>query len=296
MSKTWLIIQANLTFGPYGDTNCEFLRECYSLQNAIQRNGNIADIWGLRHKNYLNKPNFNNYDYIFMEEQYEFDWIPWEDIGNSKAIKLQLCGDIHVHKSYYNWTNLFDIILHPYKEALYEGKKLFPNKKHIWFPSAADDRYYFIKNDVKKIYDIIWMGSPTRKYVQELKKDVGLIQMLKSGQEYINTLHSTKIMLNSRSEKDINYKMFEGSLVGICCITDYDELYEELGFIDDINCYFYRDYEECLYKIKKALSNNNWKRIGISGSELAKNHSYYERIKRLKRILNNEIEGINYAT
>lgn len=297
MKEKWLVIQSNLIYGPYGNTNCEFLRECYSLQNALERNGYEADIWGLRHKNYQEKPNFNDYDYIFMEEQYEFNWIPWEEIGNSRATKLILCADIHVHQEYYNFIPYFDIIMFPYKESLFEAQVKYPDKKCIWFPSAADDRYYFWKGNTDarfKKYDVIWLGSPTRKYVEELKKDVGLVQMLKSGEEYIETIASTKVMLNTRSKKDINYKVFEGSMLGICCVTDYDELYEELGYIDDVNCYFYKDYDECLYKIKKALTNLNWLRVGGEVLYHGKKQSYFERIKRLKRILNNEIEGINY--
>jgi spore maturation protein CgeB len=228
-----------------------------------------------------------------MEEQYEFNWIPFEEIGNSKAIKLQLLGDIHVHKTFYKWSNLFDILLHPYIEALNEGKKLFPNKKHIWYPSAMDGRYYYFKN-LPKIYEVVWLGSHTRKYVQQLKQDVGLVQMLKGGKEYINTLASAKISLNSRGEKDINYKVFEAIGVGTCSVTDYDPLYEELGFIDGVNCYFYKNYNECVEKIKLALTNNNWYHIGANGYNISRNHTYEARIKRLKNILDKNLEGIKF--
>lgn len=291
--KKWLVIQSNKKIGPYGDKDCEFLRECFSLQYAIQQNGDIADIWGLRHDGYENKPDFNSYDYIYMEEQYEFDWIPWDEIGKSNAVKMQLCGDIHIHKTYYEWAHLFDIIMHPYKEALEDGQRLFPTKKNIWFPSAMDGRYY-TKKDLPRTFNAIWLGTKTRKYVEQLMVDVGLVVGLRAGWDYINTLASSKVALNSRGYKDINYKNFEITGVGTCLVGDYDDSLVELGFIDGVNCYMFHNYDECVYKIREALSNDNWIRIGEKGYKLSREHTYENRIKRLKEILDGKKEGVDY--
>lgn len=290
----WLVIQSNKQYGPYGDEDCEFLRECFSIQYALQQNGYDADIWGLRHENFNSTPNFNKYDYIFMEEQYEFDWIPWNEIANSKATKLQLVGDIHVHRTYLQWTDLFDIICHPIKDRINGFINQFPTKKHIWYPSAMDGRYYY-KRDLPKKYNVVWMGSKTRKYVQDLKKDIGLIQMLRAGQSYIDTLASSKVALNSRSADDLNYKNYEINGVGTAVICDYDSAYEELGYKHNINCLFFKNYEECLENIRYALSDNNWVRLGEEGYKESRNHTYEKRFERVKKILEGKIEGIDYA-
>lgn len=292
--EKWLIIQANVTYGPYGNDNCEFLRECFSIKYALEQNGYEADIWGLRHSNYNEKPDFNKYDYIFMEEQYEFDWIPWGEVASSKATKLQLVGDIHVHQTYLQWTHLFDIICHPIKARIENFQKQFPDKKHIWYPSAMDGRYYF-KRDIEKKYNVVWLGSKTRKYVLDLNREIGLHYMLRAGQSYIDTLASSKVALNSRGADDLNYKNYEITGVGTAVVCDYDSAYEELGYKHDVNCLFFRNYNECRDAIQYALSDNNWVRLGEEGYKESRNHTYEKRFERVKRILNNEIEGIDYA-
>ena len=289
-NSKWLIVQANKKFGPYGEDNCEFLRECFSIKYALEQNGQTADIWGKDHNSFTLDINFDYYDYIFMEEQYDFDWIPFDKIGKSKAIKLQLMADIHVHETYLQWTPLFDIILHPIKQLIPKFVKMFPDKQHIWYPSSMDSRYYNTDySSYDKKYNAIWMGSPTRKYVQELKRDIGLVQMLRAGQEYINTIAQAKVALNTRGSIDLNYKNYEITGLGTCLVTDYDDAFVELGFEDGVNCYFYKDYNECLYKIKLALSDDNYKRIGHNGFEFSKTQNYTERFKRLIRIMEENV-------
>ncbi len=294
-NKKFLIIQANRDIGPYGPENSEFLRECFSLQYAAQQNGYDADIWGLRHQNFDNKPNFNDYDYIFVEEQYEFDWIPFDEIGASSACKMQLCGDIHQHQHFYKWSNYFDIICFPVKTIIPEMKLKFPGKKLIWWPSAMDGRYYTLKS-LPRTYDCIWLGTPSRKHTKELEQEIGLVRDMRAGWNYINSLASSKVALNSRGGGfDINYKTFEITGVGTCAVCDYDDMYIELGYKNDVNCYFFSDYEECKDKILYALKQDRWKRVGDAGYKESRNHTYEARFSRLKKILNDEISGENYA-
>jgi len=293
-NKKFLIVQANRDIGPYGPESSEFLRECFSLQYAAIKNGYEADIWGLRHSNFTNKPNFNEYDYIFVEEQYEFDWIPFEEIGLSSACKMQLCGDIHQHSAFYEWSHLFDIILWPIKTIIPEKKTWLPDKKHIWWPSAMDGRYYTSRN-LPRIYECVWLGSSTRKHTNELKQEIGLLSDMRAGWNYIDTLASSKVALNSRGGGfDINYKTFEISGVGTCAVCDYDDMYVELGYKDGVNCYFFNNYEECKDKILFALKEDNWQSIGLEGYKESRNHTYEARFTRLKRILNDEITGEHF--
>jgi len=276
----WLVVQSNLEYGPYGSENCEFLRECYSLKYALEQNGQEADIWGFRHKDFTHDIDFNKYDYIFLEEQYEFDWIPFERIGKSSAVKIQLVGDIHVHQTFLKWSHLFDVLLHPIRHWIPRFEQMFPTKKHIWYPSAFDNRYYFHRN-LPKIYDVIWMGSPTRRYIKELQRDVGLIQMLKGGQGYIDALAQAKVVVNSRSSEDVSYKNYETIGVGSCLVTYYDSMLIDLGFVDGINCYMYKNYDEFVFKIRQALEDYNWSIVGGNGYYLSKTNDYISRIKQL---------------
>lgn len=276
----WLVVQSNLEYGPYGPENCEFLRECYSLKYALEQNGQEADIWGVRHKDLSPDIDFDSYDYILFAEQYEFEWVPLGDIRRSKAKKLIWVADIHVHKTYYTLIPMFDYILHPIRALIPEISKMFPEQKHIWFPSSFDSRYYFQRN-LPKIYDVIWMGSHTRKYIKELQRDVGLIQMLKGGQGYIDALAQAKVVVNSRGSIDVSYKNFETIGVGSCLVTYYDEALVALGFVDGINCYMYKNYDEFVFKIRQALEDYNWSIVGGNGYYLSKTNDYISRIKQL---------------
>lgn len=293
--KRWLVIQSNRDIGPYGSDNSEFLRECWSLKYAIEQSGDVADVWGLRHKNFENLPKFNDYDYIFVDEQYEFNWIPWQQIKDSSAYAMHRWTDINCHKMYHDHADCFELILSPSKLIIPELQEMYPNKKIVWFPSCMDGRYFKPMN-LEKIHDAIWLGSNSRKYTAQLEQEIGLKRGMAAGWTYIETLASTKVFVNSRGlgYGDIPYKNFECIGVGTCVACDYDESYEELGFIDDVNCYFFNDYEECKAKVLYALSSGNWKRIGEEGLLLAPLHTFESRIVRLKKILDGKIVGINF--
>jgi hypothetical protein len=296
MKKKWIIIQSNRKIGPYGTDDCEFLRECWSLKYAIEQNGDIADVWGLRHDNFSILPTFNDYDYIFVEEQWEFGWVPWQQIKESSAYRIHRWTDINVHPhDYFRHADCFDMILSPSKLVIPELQSRFLESRIVWFPSCMDDRYFKPLN-LERVHDVIWLGSHTRKYTAQLEQEIGLRRGMKAGWEYIKELASTKVFLNSREwgRGDIPYKNFEAIGVGTCVVCDYDESYEELGFRNDINCYFFKSYEECKDKILYALSHKRWNRIGQAGLKLAPLHSFTSRILRLKNILDGRIEGINF--
>ena len=147
---------------------------------------------------------------------------------------------------------------------------------------------------LNKIYELItefkvksvletgtWMGSHTRKYIKELQRDVGLVQMLNGGQGYIDALAQAKVVVNSRGSIDVSYKNFETTGVGSCLVTYYDEALVALGFVDGINCYMYKNYDEFVFKIRQALEDYNWSIVGGNGYYLSKTNDYISRIKQL---------------
>ena len=55
----------------------------------------------------------------------------------------------------------------------------------------------------------------------------------------------------------------------------------DLGFVDGINCYMYKNYDEFVFKIRQALEDYNWSIVGGNGYYLSKTNDYISRIKQL---------------
>ena len=180
-----------------------------------------------------------------------------------------------------------DIILHSTKSLMGGYEKLFPTKKHIWFPNAYDDRYF--KNlGMEKSKDLTFIGNicNRRQLLQDMKKKHRMNCYNITGIEMIEMVNKTKVNFNKSIAEDVNYRNFETLGCGTCLLTNYLEELEDLGFIDGVNCYLYKD--DLDEKVELAL--NNWEKVGFMGEEFAKKHTYYERIKSLINDL--EIAGI----
>ena len=68
-----LLIQEN----GHHDAN-RIYRECFSWQRALQEYNEIdVTIWGQRHANFYEIPDFNSFDVIICLEQYDrTNWVP----------------------------------------------------------------------------------------------------------------------------------------------------------------------------------------------------------------------------
>lgn len=263
----------------------DYLRECLSLQYAFQENGWEADVWGLRHKNFLDPPDFNNYDVILNLENYEMNWLP--DLSKvHKPLKMQWIIDLHCqHPSRYAQISAdMDIILHATESLMLPYKaKFFPDKDHIWFPPAIDERYF--KNyGMKKTKDLVFVGSILNRgdYVQKLHNQVGLQYFMQTGKIMLDLISSSKVHFNkTMSPHGTNYRNLETISLGTCLLADDKPEVRKLGFVDGVNCLLYNNYEECLQKYSEVISSGKWKTIGDNGLDLAKRHSYTARVKEL---------------
>lgn len=278
----WLIIQSDGEHkGQDGWTPNFYLRECYAIQHALSVNGIDADIWGKRHNNFDETPDFNKYDVLFILEQYEMDWLP--DLSTLKPTKLQWCIDLHCHSGYEAITPHVDIVLHSTKALISPYKQKFPGKKHIWFPNGVDSRFFHRQKYEPKITDLMFVGSrnPNRNETIETLEKFGMKCFFATGQDMINLINSAKIHFNKNISCDVNYRNFETIGIGTCLLTNESEEIKELGFIDGVNCLFYKTAEEAIGKVKNNISTGSWLEIQDNGCEFAKQHSYIQRIKEM---------------
>lgn len=283
----WLIIQSDGAHkGQDGWTPNWYLRECHAIRHAFQENGHFADVWGLRHYNYDQKPDFEIYDGIFCIENYETDWLP--DFSKiKKPLKIQWIIDLQYrgNNAFAPLSKGFNIIVNSTKCLMEEYNKfLAPNQKHIWFPNGVDDRYFTKTEEVEKKHDVIFVGSDGINrihFINKLVADVGLKKIFATGEDMLELISSTKIHFNKNDMCDINYRTFETIGLGTCLITNWDKDLAPLGFVDGENCLLYKDYDECKNKIISCLEDGSWKKISEKGYELSKKNTYTERIKQL---------------
>ena len=100
-----------------------------------------------------------------------------------------------------------------------------------------------------------------------------------TGIEMINMVNKAKINFNKSVAEDVNYRNFETMGCGTCLLTNYLEELVELGFIDGVNCYLYKNNEDLDKKVKLAL--DNWEQVAKEGEKFGKKHTYNERVKSL---------------
>lgn len=285
-----LLIQTNGAHqGQDGWTRNDYLRECFAFQHAFQENGHIADVWGKRHSNFEQIPDYQSYDVILFMEQYEMEWTP--NMSDIKGpLKIQWIVDLHCQSAnaYLPISEGVDIILHSTKSLMSDYQSKIPNRRHLWFPSGVDNRYFDKnKHSYTKNTDVAFVGSknPSRiEFIEKLEQSVGLKYQFATGTDMFKAISETKIHFNKNISCDLNYRHFETIGLGTCLLTDYQPDLEELGFKDDNNCLWYKDFEECERKIKSTIENGKWIEIGNKGYELSKENSYTQRLKNILAI------------
>uniref|UniRef100_A0A6C0EJD7 Spore protein YkvP/CgeB glycosyl transferase-like domain-containing protein n=1 Tax=viral metagenome TaxID=1070528 RepID=A0A6C0EJD7_9ZZZZ len=275
----------------------DYLRECLSLKYAFEQNGWIADIWGKRHENFDNPPDFNSYDYLLNLENYEMEWLP-DFTKITKPIKMQWIIDLHCQSPmvYARTSCYMDIILHATKSLIDGYKQHIPNIPHIWFPPAIDERYF--KNyNLEKNENIVFVGNVINRggYINRLTDDVNLKYCMKTGKEMLDIISKSKIHFNkSMSPHGCNYRNLETIGLGTCLLADYKPEICEMGFKNGVNCLLYKDYNDCLKKYNYAMTKNrfnkyNYETIAEEGMKLALQHTYTKRVETLI----NDITNLN---
>jgi spore maturation protein CgeB len=253
-------------------------RECFSLQRSLKALKQNCDVWGLGHSNYEQYPDFSNYDVIVNLENYDEDgWVP--DLSEVSCKKYLWSIDAHVRG------------LAPYKKEFRRGNytKILQStlqlvdEDSVWFPNAYDDT--LIKPlDVDKVYDVGFCGNVNnREFLLSelstnfnLKKDIFVI-----GDEMVRAINSYKVHFNCNIGIDINYRSFETIGCKTALVTNYNQAYEELGFVHGTNCMMYNTVSELRDSINTLLEDNTLlQKVTCGGYELAKQHTYLKRAQQ----------------
>ena len=281
----WLIIQSS---GEH-EENLNF-RECYAWKYALQNCGIAADVWGKRHTNFVEVPNFYTYDVVFIAEQWEFDFFSLASMARSsvgRPLIVQWLVDLHCDSQHYEpITPWVDICVHASRGPMELYKQKFPEKKHIWVPNGVDSRLFYDWS-LTKALDLTFVGSVNNKryeYLFKLTNDLGLQYFFKRGIQMISLISRSKIHFNQCIGDDLNYRIFETIGLGTCLCTNWHPDLYELGFRDGENCLMYKDYEEAKYKITTAL-DIGWAEIGQRAAQFALSHSYTARAQQIIKAL-----------
>ena len=268
-------------------------RESLCLHRALSRIEEVeSKVWG------LNYPDFNMSfseieqwaDVIFVIENYTSDWLPINEISNSKKLKIFWSIDSHCvleqHKQLCRLLNI-DILLNSTESYLPNFDGLV--KKSYWFPNSYPDELMLSK-DIEKTIDVGFCGNVlNRGHVinsldkYSIKKDIFVI-----GDDMVDVINSYKIHLNCNISNDINYRTFETTGCGTFLITNYTPGLEKLFDIGK-EIVVYNDLNDLDNKVKYYLENEEEReKIANAGYERSKtDHTYYERAKTLVDIINN---------
>jgi len=274
-----LIIQEN---GRH-DLNRNF-RECFCLQRAFQKLNYDPVVWGLGHVNYNEEIDFNSFDLIINLENYGGYWEP--NLSDVKSKKFLWSIDAHARgeEPFIHEFNRgkYDILLHSTKDYVDQAYK-------IWFPNAFDDTL-ISKKEIEKKYDVGFCGSILNRgyYIQKLSEKYNFIHdNFVIGDNMVNSVNSYKIHWNKNLSNDINYRSFETIGCGTPLVTNYNYQYELLGFKHGENVMMYKNDVEMFECIDKLLNDVNLLMlIGESGLKLSKEHTYFNRVKKLIKIYN----------
>jgi spore maturation protein CgeB len=142
---------------------------------------------------------------------------------------------------------------------------------------------------VEKEYNVGFCGNiNNRGYLIDsidrqfgIRKDIFVL-----GDSMVRSINSYRIHFNANISIDINYRNFETIGCGTCLLTSYNRHYEMLGLRDKVNCLIYSTENEMLEKIETALNEDDFRKsLEMSALELAKYHTYKNRIKIIEEIL-----------
>ena len=273
------------------DKNKNF-REALNLHRSLSKiDGVESKVWG------LNYPDFDKSfseieewsDVIFIIENYTSTWLPIKEISESNKLKIFWSIDSHCvlqQHQYLCQILKIDILLNSTESYIPNYNGLV--KKSYWFPNSYPDDL-MSPLDIEKTIDIGFCGNVLNrghlinhldKY--NIKKDIFVI-----GDDMVNSINSYKIHFNCNISNDINYRTFETTGCGTFLLTNYTPGLEKLFDIGK-EIVVYDSIEDLDNKVKYYLDNPEERnKIAKAGHERAKkDHTYYERAKKLIDIIN----------
>ena len=266
-------------------------RESLNLHRALSNIGIESKVWGLNYENFSTP--FHEIekwcDVIFIIENYTPEWLPVNEIQNSKKLKIFWSIDSHcVLQQHQRLCQLLkiDILLNSTEGYLKDFNGLV--KESYWFPNCYPDDLIHPLN-IEKTIDIGFCGNiGNRGHVinsldkYNIKKDIFII-----GDDMVNSINSYKIHLNCNIVDDINYRTFETTGCNTFLLTNYTPGLEKL-FVIGKEIVVYDGLDDLDRKVKYFLENDKEREeIALAGyNRSKKDHTFLERSKKLIEIIN----------
>jgi hypothetical protein len=266
-------------------------RESLNLSRSLIKLDQETKIWGIGYPEFTTK--FSELekwcDVIILVENYNFDWIPFSEIRDSKKLKIFWSIDSHcvlnLHQNICRELRI-NILLNSTKTYLKYFEKI--SDKSIWFPNSYPDDLIQPLN-IQKTIDVGFCGSyrPEIELLNRfnIKKDIFVI-----GDDMVNAINSYKIHFNKNISIDINYRTFETLGCQTFLLTNKSPDLEELFDIGN-EIIVYNDYNDLFEKVDYYLNNEKERNlIEKNGfNKVKKDHTYLTRSNQLINIINDII-------
>jgi glycosyltransferase involved in cell wall biosynthesis len=266
-------------------------RESLNLNRSLIKLDQETKIWGIGYPEFTTK--FSELekwcDVIILVENYNFNWIPFSEIRDSKKLKIFWSIDSHcvlnLHQNICKELRI-NILLNSTKTYLKDFEKI--SDKSIWFPNSYPDDLIQPLN-IQKTIDVGFCGSyrPEIELLNRfnIKKDIFVI-----GDDMVNAINSYKIHFNKNISIDINYRTFETLGCQTFLLTNKSPDLEELFDIGN-EIIVYNDYNDLFEKVNYYLNNEKERNlIEKNGfNKVKKDHTYLTRSNQLINIINDII-------
>ena len=270
-------------------------RESLSLHNGFSKiDGVESKVWGLNYEDFSTP--FSEIekwaDVIFVIENYTSDWLPINEISNSKKLKVFWSIDSHcVLSQHQNLCSLLkiDILLNSTERYIPDFKDLV--KESYWFPNSYPDGLIYPLN-IEKTTNVGFCGNiGNRGHVIDSLNKYGIAKdIFVIGHSMVHAINSYKIHINCNVSDDINYRTFETTGCGTFLLTNYTPGLEKLFDIGK-EIVTYTSLEDLDSKVKYYLENEEERetiaKAGYNRSK--KDHTYYERCKMFIDIIKTKL-------
>lgn len=163
-----------------------------------------------------------------------------------------------------------------------------------WLPLAATPGYTPPVGEVQKLFDCAFVGyvrdKPREQALLDLNQHVSLsIAQGQFGDAAVTTYHQARLGVNvptryghPQAYDSANMRLFEILATGTPVVTPYEDYLSELGVEHGKTGFVYRNPQDLLDIVDKALSDFNLTNIGNNAVKLVRErHTYAHRAKQV---------------
>jgi hypothetical protein len=255
------------------------------------------------------------------EDYGKFDLNIWVDYGED-ALGLPLdwyppspncywVSDAHINGAAYKYrmetAKKFDTVFVAQKEFIEQFAADGVQRERIHFMPHAFEPDCYRPYEIINKWDWCFIGHPNSPHridlLDRLCKEfpnwyVGWRNAAVPGYNSLDDiaykLSQSKVGVNYSVNKDLNMRVFETMGTRTCLLTDYLDVFEDVGLKDGVNLVTFTNETEAVTKMKKILADDVRRRtIAETGYQhVLANHTYHHRaLQMLETCLNYKPEG-----